>query len=168
MVSSACLALGDSLIGVFLRHRGRGRVLEAAAALREGHRDATPESLRDAEVTGKRWEFVPADLRLLKLPLAGLLPLSGIAPRSTGAAPVHRAPGPARAAQPVPDREAPGTVARRPPAQRVGASVGLPPVGSSSPGHPASTSVIAFCSARVTHSSYFFLTATWPATYVQW
>lgn len=73
-------ALGDSLIEGFLRRKGRGRVLEAAAALREGRENATPESLRDREVTEKKWEFIPADLLLLQLPLVGLLPLSGIVP----------------------------------------------------------------------------------------
>lgn len=73
-------ALGDSLIEGFLRREGHGRVLEAAAALREGRENATPESLRDREVTEKKWEFIPADLLLFQLPLVGLLPLSGIVP----------------------------------------------------------------------------------------
>lgn len=73
-------ALGDSLIEGFLRRKGRGRVLEAAAALREGRENATPESLRDREVTEKKWEFIPADLLLFQLPPVGLLPLSGIVP----------------------------------------------------------------------------------------
>jgi hypothetical protein len=48
--------------------------------------------------------------------------------------------------------------------KRAGASVGLPPVGSFWPGQVSSTFSMADFSAAVTHSPYFFFTATCPAT----
>lgn len=50
--------------------------------------------------------------------------------------------------------------------KRSGALVGLPPVGSFWAGQVSRTFSIADFSAAVTHSSYFFFTATCAATYV--
>lgn len=59
-----------------------------------------------------------------------------------------------------------GTAVRQRARNRSGAFVGLPPEGSFWPGQVDRTFFIAVFSAAVTHSSYFFFTATCAATYV--
>ncbi|MFE3829720.1 hypothetical protein [Streptomyces sp. NPDC059092] len=76
----AAVAFSGSLMEDVLARRGRSRTVTAAAEIRAASRQASPASLRDTEVTTRRWEFVPADLLLAQVLVCLALTRSGIVP----------------------------------------------------------------------------------------
>lgn len=73
-------AFGGSLIDEMLKRRGKSSTVKAATEIKAASRAASPESLREKEVTVKRWELIPADLLLAQVLVCLALTQSGILP----------------------------------------------------------------------------------------
>ncbi|MEE1804386.1 hypothetical protein ACIQVO_22535 [Streptomyces sp. NPDC101062] len=74
------MSFGGSVVEEARARRGKGLIGGIAQEIRTASRAASPESLRETEVTVKRWEFIPADLLLAQVLVCLALTQSGIVP----------------------------------------------------------------------------------------